>query len=233
MTAATARVPGQAAEGFSELYRLHWGPGVAFAYCLSRNRNDAEDLVAQAFMKILSAIQSGLGPKGPFRPYLYRAIRSCAVDHWRRDRSEYPVEKIPETSIPDPGFSWIEEAADRELAAKALRSLPVRWQDVIRLIDIHRLRPREAAPILGIEANAVSALLRRARRGLREAYLILYIGETAPERCLPFRPALARMVMSAASARETRNTVQHLLTCDACPETLNRMGEACSTMPSL
>lgn len=55
--------------------------------------------------------------------------------------------------------------------AFALQSLPARWQTVLWYSEVMEQPPRRIAPLMGITPNAVSALLRRAKTGLRTAYL--------------------------------------------------------------
>lgn len=153
------------------LHIRHWKAAVAFAYSLTRDINDAEDLASHSFMKVISAINSGKGPTGPFRPYLFRAIRSSVADHWRRRSHEFCMDELPDRAHEEEGFAWVEAIQERERVSKAFSSLPLTWQKVIWHIDVVGLRPRQLAPMLGIGPNAVSALLRRARNGLREAYL--------------------------------------------------------------
>lgn len=153
------------------LHIRHWKAAVAFAYSLTRDLHDAEDLASHSFLKVLSAINSGKGPTGPFRPYLFRAIRTSVADHWRRRSHEYSVDELPDKAHEEEGYAWVEAIHERERVSKAFSSLPPSWQKVIWHVDVVGLRPRQLAPILGIRPNAVSALLRRARNGLREAYL--------------------------------------------------------------
>ncbi|MBT2549173.1 RNA polymerase sigma factor [Arthrobacter sp. ISL-65] len=212
------------------LHLQHWDAGVAFAYSLTRDHNDAEDLAAHAFLKVLSAIRSGKGPTGPFRPYFYRAIRTSTADHWRRRSYEYAVEHVPEASAEDGGYAYVDGMGEREMAARAFSSLPQRWQQVLWHADVVGLRPRQLAPILEIEANAVSALLRRARRGLREAYLVEYVGSAAGEQCRKYLPLLARMVMDTASRREILRANLHRRTCSDCTAAVHGLREVHSGM---
>jgi RNA polymerase sigma factor (sigma-70 family) len=212
------------------LHLEHWEAGVAFAYSLTRDHNDAEDLAAHAFLKVLSAIRSGKGPAGPFRPYFYRAIRTSTADHWRRRSYEYATDHVPETSGEDAGYARVDGMRERDMASRAFSALPKRWQQVIWHVDVVGLRPRQLAPILEIEANAVSALLRRARRGLREAYLVEYLGSAAGERCRQYLPLLARMVMDTASRRDVLKVNLHRRTCSDCTAALHGLREVHSSM---
>ncbi|MBT2512483.1 RNA polymerase sigma factor [Arthrobacter sp. ISL-30] len=214
----------------TRLYADHWDAGVAFAYSLTRDLNDAEDIASLAFLKVFSAAQNGKGPSGPLRPYLYRAIRTCLADHWRRRSYEYTTDQLPDSGVEDRALELVESAKDHALASKALSSLPPRWQQVIWHTDVVGLRPRQIAPLLEIEANAVSALLRRARRGLREAYLVEYIRSTSPDECHDLLPLLARAVMDSASARDSLTIRRHTRTCQDCRKALGRLHHIHSSM---
>ncbi len=222
---------GVSEHAWAELYRLHWEAGVAFAYSLTGNQADAEDLASQSFLKILAAVRAGAGPTGPFRPYLYRAIRTCAVDLWRRRNQEHTVDHVPDAGAEDPGFAGVDEGENRQIAAQAFASLPARWQEVIHHTDVLGLPPRQVAPVVGIAPNAVSALYRRARRGLREAYLTEHAGAAPKSECVPFRPLLARALMGTASARDTLKLDRHLQTCCGdCAPALERLRDIQASM---
>jgi DNA-directed RNA polymerase specialized sigma24 family protein len=62
------------------------------------------------------------------------------------------------------------DPGDREDVERAFRGLPVRWQRVLWQLEVEGRRPRELAVELGMTPNAVSALGKRARAGLRKAY---------------------------------------------------------------
>lgn len=212
------------------LHLEHWDAGVAFAFSLTRDQNDAEDLAAHAFLKVLCAIKSGKGPAGPFRPYFYRAIRTSTADHWRKRSYEYTMEQVPEVSAEDAGYALVDGMRERDMASRAFSVLPKRWQQVLWHVDVVGLRPRQVAPILEIEANAVSALLRRARRGLREAYLVEFLSSSAGERCRQYLPLLARMVMDTASPRDILKVNLHHGTCLDCSAALRGLREIHSSM---
>ncbi|MBT2530731.1 sigma-70 family RNA polymerase sigma factor [Arthrobacter sp. ISL-48] len=214
----------------ADLFRWHWDAGVRFAYEVVRDQLVAEEITAQAFVKILAAIKAGKGPVGPFRPYLYRSIRTCAADHWVRARREQSTDELPETGVEDPGLARVEDAWDMQLAARALASLPERWQRAIWHADVEGLRPRQLAPVLGIAANAVSALLRRARTGLREAYLTEYTATGHHEECRQYSSVMARTLTGTAGTRDAKSLERHLVTCAHCPATLESMREVHATM---
>lgn len=130
---------------------------------------EPDDVVSEAFVGILSAIRSGGGPRGSFRPYMYAAIRNIAATSGSRPR-DVLLGEIDDFSHPtavDPS----DAVAESTLLADALQTLPPRWRTLLWYIEVEGMKPREVAPLLGMSPNAVAALLYRARLGLRRAWL--------------------------------------------------------------
>ncbi|WP_309106233.1 sigma-70 family RNA polymerase sigma factor [Arthrobacter sp.] len=213
-----------------ELYRRHWDANLLFAKRLMANDFDAEDIASEAFLKVIAAIRRGLGPRGPFRPYLFRAVRSCAADHWgaqARHSTDGDVEAAPEE---DPGYARVLDEADRSLAASAFATLPIRWQTVLWHLDVQGDPPRRVGPLLGLEPNAVSAVAARARRGLRQAYLQAYVAGSLGEACEPTLPLLAKSVVENLTGREARKLRLHTDRCLKCKAALGDLEDVSSTM---
>jgi len=156
---------------FGRLWERHEPDARAFARFLTRSGDDADDVVAEAFAKVLRAIRGGHGPTESFRPYLMTAIRRT---WWRRS------ERLPrETSLDDDAtfrtcgavdeMPW-DDAFDGEVA-RAFRRLTPRWQRVLWLAEVQGRSSAEIGAELGLSPNAAAALVGRAREGLRRAYL--------------------------------------------------------------
>lgn len=156
----------------AELYEKHRGPGLRFAQALMSGPQDAEDVLHEAFAKAVSAIRNGYGPTRAFGPYLSTCIRSVANSLWKKQSRERPASDdfLDPGAVEDPGLENALSLFEHEDVAVVMRALPVRWRTVLWYAEVMGEPPRNIAPILGIEPNAVSALLIRARAGLRAAY---------------------------------------------------------------
>lgn len=153
------------------LYERHRGQGLLFARALLSGPQDAEDVLHEAFAKAVSAIRKGYGPTQAFGPYLTTCIRSVANSLWKKQARERPAAvDLDPGFAEDPGLEKALSLFEYEDVAVAMRALPARWRTVLWYAEVMGERPRDIAPILGIEPNAVSALLIRARAGLRAAY---------------------------------------------------------------
>ena len=154
------------------LYEGYRGPGLRLAQAFMSGPQDAEDVLHEAFAKAVSAIRNGYGPSNVFGPYLSTCIRSVANSLWKKQARERPaaVEDLDPGSADDPGLESALSVFEHEDIAVAMKALPARWRTVLWHAEVMGEPPRNIAPILGIEPNAVSALLIRARAGLRAAY---------------------------------------------------------------
>ena len=78
-----AAVRGGDAEAYGALFERHAGAARNLARQHSRNDADADDLVSEAFAKVLQVLHSGGGPDVSFRAYLFTTLRRVAYDRTR------------------------------------------------------------------------------------------------------------------------------------------------------
>lgn len=163
------------------LYRRHAAEALSFARGLVRSEHDAKDLMHEAFAKTISAVANGNGPHENFPGYLFTAIKSCAAEWWNKNSREVPVEvgvlEATQGPTDDDRLHRVFEKDGNERVLAALQTLPARWQTALWYADVLQEPPRKIGPALGIKPNAVSALVRRARVGLREAYANVLLEE--------------------------------------------------------
>src|SRR5690349_24417910 len=87
---------------------------------------DTEDLVSEAFAKVLAVLQRGGGPDLAFRAYLLTSVRRLHVD---RLRSTSRLQTTDDLTPYDPGVPFEDTAVaefENATAAKAFASLPER-----------------------------------------------------------------------------------------------------------
>ncbi|HEY7102635.1 MAG TPA: sigma-70 family RNA polymerase sigma factor [Mycobacteriales bacterium] len=166
-------------EAYGLLYRRHAGAARTQAKQLVRSRPDEEDLVAEAFAKVLDAIRAGGGPDQAFRAYLLTTVRNTLRDRLRRDR---PLQWTDDPGRYAAGLPWEDPAVaalEATLAARAFHRLPERWREVIWRTEVEPAPRPEVASSLGLSPSGVAALAYRARERLRQAYLQEHIGAGA------------------------------------------------------
>ncbi|GAA0526672.1 RNA polymerase sigma factor [Saccharopolyspora subtropica] len=208
---------------YAQLYERHVGAAYNMARQLARSPAEADDLVSEAFAKVLDTLRAGRGPTSAFRAYLLTALRHTAYDRTRRERKVQLADDLAEVSGADLSVPFTDTTVDgleRTLAAHAFARLPERWQTVLWHIEIEGQTPAQVAPLLGLSPNGVSALAYRAREGLRQAYLQVHLGQLADEsgaqRCRATVDRLGAWTRGGLSKRETAQVEAHLDGCDRC-----------------
>lgn len=204
------------------LYRRHAQSAQALARQLTGSPAEADDLVAEAFVKTLTALRGGGGPDGSFRAYLLTTLRNTRYDRIRR---EHRVELSGDMTRHDPGVPWEDSAVaglESSLAAQAFITLPERWRTVLWHTEVEQESPAEVAPLLGLTPNGVAALAYRAREALRRAYLQEHLAHRSkdPRRAQEAHPAtvdrLGAWARGGLSPRQGARVDAHLATCTRC-----------------
>ena len=146
-----------------ELYREHVADAVRLAYLLTGDREGAQDLAHDAFVRAAGRLSS-LRRESSFAPYLRRAVVNACISQRRRlavRRSylERHGNREPTFEMPD-----VEE---RDAIIRAMATLPARQRAAIVLRFWVDLSEAEMATAIGCSVSAVRALLQRGLATLR------------------------------------------------------------------
>jgi RNA polymerase sigma-70 factor, ECF subfamily len=155
-------------EALEALYLLHFDRIYSYLHMSVGNRQDAEDLTTQTFLKMLEAIGRFRWRSAPFSAWLFRIAHNLAMDHFRANRRWQPEEEVPE--LEGAAESSAEEAAleaiGRRSMLELLETLSHEQQQVLTLKFVFRFSNGEAATILGKSEGAVKSLQHRALASL-------------------------------------------------------------------
>jgi RNA polymerase sigma factor (sigma-70 family) len=201
---------------YGVLYLRHVDAARRLARTLVRDQADVDDLVAEAFAKILSTLRGGGGRDLAFRPYLLASLRNTFYDRLRRDKR---VDLTGDIASHDPGVPFVDtavEGLERSLAARAFARLPERCQVVLWHLEVERETPAEVGLLLGLSPNGVSALAYRSRERLRQAYLQEHIAERSGVDCDWTAERLGAHVRGGLSRRDKTRVEGHLGSCPRC-----------------
>ncbi len=207
-------------EAFAALWNRHVGAALSVARSFAGL--DPEDIVSESYERILVSLRQGKGPRGAFRPYLIATVRNTGRQHYNR-RAARREDGLSDDSIVDPGADS-ERAAiaadEYRTATIAFESLPERWQEALWYSQVDDLPPREIAQRLGIRANAVSALVLRAKRGFRDAWLSSQLAGTEDPECREVISQLGTYTRDGLGPRARSKVDAHLAVCQRCPAAL-------------
>src|SRR5262245_30740082 len=198
---------------YAELYVRHQPAALRLASTY-RRLGDPEDLVNEAFEKVLAAVRRGGGPTEAFRAYLFVTLRRLAAERAERPPEE-PLDDVPEPVAAEAAEPEMARA-DRDIMNDAFESLPDRWQTVLWHSAVEGRAPRELASVLGVSANAAPALAYRAREKLRQAYLQAHLLASPHPECEPHRSRLGAYVRGGLNRHDQAATKRHVGQCESC-----------------
>lgn len=150
------------------LFRQEGANLVRLARLFTDDRNAAEDLVQEAFIRLHRSAHRIEDP-AKAAPYLRSILLNLARDHNRRGLMSFRHQEaaVPETS-PDCPAEQVVRDETQETVLEALRSLPPRQRDCLVLRFYFDLSGPEIAETLGISPNSVKTHCRRGLAALKD-----------------------------------------------------------------
>ena len=149
------------------LYTQYRGKVLGYIRARVNNREDAEDLCQDVFVKVFRAADRYDAEKSAPGTWIYAVTRNAVIDYFRRNR---PSEELPEDMADDalPEDAVMQNALLDELAA-ALETLPDELTDIIVARYYDRLPLTEIAERMGLSYGAVKLRHQKALLLLRTA----------------------------------------------------------------
>jgi RNA polymerase sigma-70 factor (ECF subfamily) len=179
---------------FESLVRRYDRNVFRIAQHITQNREDAEDVVQDAFLKAYQNLGQFQG-QSKFYTWLVRIAVNEALMRLRRRRPERMVSidedvKTEEDSMPREIADWspnpeqmYTQAELKDILGKTIQGLPPSFRTVFVLRDVEGLSTEETASALELSVPAVKSRLLRARLQLRERlnkYFKRRDGDTRP-----------------------------------------------------
>jgi RNA polymerase sigma-70 factor, ECF subfamily len=167
-----------------------------FAHWLTKNREEAEDLVQETYAKALKGFSSfQLGTN--FRAWMYRILRNTFLTSRTGLKVTMTVPLDPEEDGPELAVesatpeTILFERSNRELLQSAIDELPAYFREILLLCEVEEMSYQEIAEMLSIPIGTVMSRLSRARKALRDR----------------LRPQLQEGSATAAIAKETNRAL--------------------------
>src|SRR5579862_8757435 len=164
---------------FEEIVLPHLDAAYNLARWLTRNDQDAEDAVQEAYLRAFRFFPGFRG--GDARAWLMKIVRnSCYTwmhaNRHQKDAIEFDEELFSLDSRPlNPEEAALQTDNDA-IVRKALEQLPVNAREVLVLRELQGMSYKEIADITGMPAGTVMSSLSRARDRLRQVLTELMSG---------------------------------------------------------
>ena len=171
-----ARVRAGDRSAFDALVHAYMRQAFQLAYRVVNHREDAEDLVQEAFLAAYQYLDS-YDASRPFGPWLMRIVLNRGAN-LRRSRARRETE--PETDAVSPAPSALDEserAEARVQLTRAMATLSERQRMIVTLFDVDGLTSTEIGEMLDLSPGTVRWHLHEARGTLRGALSRFFKGD--------------------------------------------------------
>lgn len=162
-------------ESFEELYELYFPKVYGFVMSKIGNRDLAEDLVSEIFIKILEALPKYQFRGLPFGAWVFMIVRNHLKDYYKSykrksfDHLEDPTWLKDEDELKDPKHD-AERDMLRSQLVQCFHVLSKLEEEIIRLKYFSDLSNKDVADTLSLSANYVGVTLYRALKKLKTEY---------------------------------------------------------------
>ncbi len=155
------------ASAWSAIYQRHYRQVYGYIFFRTHDREQAEDLTADVFVRALRGI-GGYSYRGtPLLAWLYRIARNVTADHRKAMSRRAGREAAGLEGEPQDAADVIGGAVERVDMRAAIAGLTDEQQQVVLLRFYERMSAAEVAMVMGKTEGAVKALQARALNSLR------------------------------------------------------------------
>jgi RNA polymerase sigma-70 factor (ECF subfamily) len=162
------------AEAFAVLYDRHSRPAFSLAYRMMGEKQAAEDLVQDAFLKIWRSATSYRAERASVRTWILSIVHNRGIDQIRsttsRRRMQEKVEASAPTSQPSEAFAQSWANSQREQVREALKSLPEEQLKVLDLAYFSGYTHVEVAELLDVPLGTVKGRMRLGLKKMKEYF---------------------------------------------------------------
>lgn len=144
--------------------------GWALACCRGQ-RSDAEDVLQNAYFKILTGKAQFAG-RAEFKTWLFAVIRKTAIDAHRRVLFRrawllmFALRREPDEPFEPSGAGANDRQSMQELFQRALAGLPPRQREVLHLVFYQQMSVQQAADVMSVSVGSARQHYERAKRRL-------------------------------------------------------------------
>jgi RNA polymerase sigma-70 factor (ECF subfamily) len=168
---------------FEQAVLPHLDVAYNLARWLTRNEQDAEDVVQEAYLRAFRFFASFRG--GDVRAWLLKIVRNTCYTWLHANRPLQDATEFDESLFPPDSRALNPEEAVLQndsgtLLRSALEKLPLNFREVIILRELEGMSYKEIADITGMPVGTVMSSLSRARGRLRQALTGLMTRVTVP-----------------------------------------------------
>src|SRR6266446_7777328 len=162
---------GEGVNQFEQKLLPHADAAYNLAHWLTKNEQDAKDVVQEAFLRAFQFFDSFRGSDA--KPWLLKIVRNTCYTWLHKNRSRHVAVVFDEEihSAQDDLHDTeilMSQSADKETIRKALESLPPEYREALILRELEGLSYKEMSEIVEVPVGTVMSRISRGRFKLRE-----------------------------------------------------------------
>jgi len=155
---------------FSKIYQAYEQPIYRFIYFRVSDKEKAQDLTSEVFIKVLDCLKNSQSEIGNFRAFIYKTARNLIIDFYRTRKFPLSLEEIRDLPSREDLKQKVEKSSQLSQIKKYFQQLKPEYQEPVLLHFFAGLPYKEVAKILGeSEAN----VKMRSYRGIKALKVLL------------------------------------------------------------
>ena len=162
------------AEAFTTLYDRHGRAAFSLAYRVMGERQAAEDLVQDAFLKVWRSATSYRPERGSVRTWLLSIVRNRGIDqlrsHASRRRMQERIEASVPRSQPSEAFAETWRNSQRDQVREAMNTLPPEQRKVLELAYFSGYTHVQASELLDVPLGTMKGRMRLGLKKMRDYF---------------------------------------------------------------
>ena len=161
-------------QAFATLYDRHSRAAYSLAYRMMGERQAAEDLVQDAFLKVWRNAGSYRAERGSVRTWLLTIVHNHGIDQLRslasRRRTQEKIEASAPRSQPSEAFAQSWANSQREQVREVLKTLPSEQLKILELAYFSGYTHVEIAKLLDLPLGTVKSRMRLGLKKMKEYF---------------------------------------------------------------
>ena len=162
------------AEAFAALYDRHGSAAYSLAYRMMGEKQAAEDLMQDAFLKVWRNAGGYRSERGSVRTWILSIVHNRGIDQLRslasRRRTQDRVEASAPVSQPSEAFAQTWRNSQREQVREALGTLPAEQLKILELAYFSGYTHVEIAELLELPLGTVKGRMRLGLKKIRDYF---------------------------------------------------------------
>src|SRR5918911_1965326 len=162
------------AEAFATLYDRHSRAAFSLAYRMMGDRQAAEDLAQDAFLKVWRNASSYRAERGSVRTWILSIVHNRGIDqlrsHASRRRTQDRIEASAPRSQPSEAFAETWRNAQRDQVREALNTLPPEQLKILELAYFSGYTHVEISDLLRLPLGTVKGRMRLGLKKIRDYF---------------------------------------------------------------